>query len=149
LLAAAVRFPEYGDSGDFASRYDGGPAGGRVPRVPRAQGFFHSRSQGWVCAGQQVSGSAQMRCQALVIASVQGQFAANFQRCRRLVKVSVPETRRLLRLATTPMTAVARQLGYAWSRWRQNTKPAPATTTTRPGSGRHSHDQPTDNKPEL
>jgi SRSO17 transposase len=36
-----------------------------------------------------------------------------------LVKVSVPEARRLLRLATTPMTATARQLGYAWSRWRR------------------------------
>jgi SRSO17 transposase len=36
-----------------------------------------------------------------------------------LVKVSVPEARRLLRLATTPMTATARQLGYAWSQWRR------------------------------
>jgi SRSO17 transposase len=36
-----------------------------------------------------------------------------------LVKVSVPEARRLLRLATTPMTAAARQLGYAWSHWRR------------------------------
>ena len=36
-----------------------------------------------------------------------------------LVKVSVPEARRLLRLASTPMTATARQLGYAWSRWRR------------------------------
>src|SRR5215469_2456672 len=31
-----------------------------------------------------------------------------------LVKVSVPEARRL-RLATTPMTATPRQLGHAWS----------------------------------
>ena len=36
-----------------------------------------------------------------------------------LVKVSVPEARRLLRLATTPTTAATRQLGYAWSRWRR------------------------------
>jgi len=36
-----------------------------------------------------------------------------------LVKVSVPEARRLLRLATTPMTAAARQLGCTWSRWRR------------------------------
>jgi SRSO17 transposase len=36
-----------------------------------------------------------------------------------MVKVSVPEARRLLRLATTPMTAAARQPGYAWSRWRR------------------------------
>jgi SRSO17 transposase len=36
-----------------------------------------------------------------------------------MVKVSVPEARRLLRLATPPMTAAARQLGYAWSRWRR------------------------------
>jgi len=36
-----------------------------------------------------------------------------------MVKVSVPEARRLLRLATAPMTAAARQLGYAWSRWRR------------------------------
>jgi hypothetical protein len=36
-----------------------------------------------------------------------------------MVKVSVPEARRLLRLATTPTTATARQLGYAWSRWRR------------------------------
>ncbi len=36
-----------------------------------------------------------------------------------LVKVSVPEARRLARLATTPMTATARTLGHAWSRWRR------------------------------
>jgi SRSO17 transposase len=36
-----------------------------------------------------------------------------------MVKVSVPEARRLLRLATTPMTTTARQLGYVWSRWRR------------------------------
>jgi SRSO17 transposase len=36
-----------------------------------------------------------------------------------LVKVSVPETRRLLRLATQPMTSTARSLGYTWSRWRR------------------------------
>ena len=36
-----------------------------------------------------------------------------------LVKVSVPEARRLARLATTPMSRAARDLGYAWSRWRR------------------------------
>ncbi len=36
-----------------------------------------------------------------------------------MVKVSVPEARRLLGLATTPMTAAARQLGYTWSQWRR------------------------------
>jgi SRSO17 transposase len=36
-----------------------------------------------------------------------------------MVKVSVAEARRLLRLATTPMTAAARQSGHAWSRWRR------------------------------
>lgn len=36
-----------------------------------------------------------------------------------LVKVSVPEARRLLHLATAPMSAATRQLGYAWSRWRR------------------------------
>ena len=36
-----------------------------------------------------------------------------------LVKVSVPEARRLLRLASTPMTAAAHQAGHAWSRWRR------------------------------
>jgi SRSO17 transposase len=36
-----------------------------------------------------------------------------------LVKVSVPEARRLLRLATAPMTRAARDLGHAWSRWRR------------------------------
>jgi SRSO17 transposase len=36
-----------------------------------------------------------------------------------LVKVSVPEARRLLRLATTALTAAARAAGYAWSRWRR------------------------------
>lgn len=36
-----------------------------------------------------------------------------------LVKVSVPEARRLLRLATTPITSTARQAGYTWSRWRR------------------------------
>jgi len=36
-----------------------------------------------------------------------------------LVKVSVPKARRLLRLSTAPMTRTARDLGYAWSRWRR------------------------------
>jgi SRSO17 transposase len=36
-----------------------------------------------------------------------------------LVKVSVPEARRLARLATAPMSRAARNLGYAWSRWRR------------------------------
>jgi SRSO17 transposase len=36
-----------------------------------------------------------------------------------LVKVSVPEARRLLRLATEPMTRTARDLGHTWSRWRR------------------------------
>ena len=36
-----------------------------------------------------------------------------------MVKVSVPEARRLLRLATAPMTAATRQFGYTWSRWRR------------------------------
>jgi hypothetical protein len=36
-----------------------------------------------------------------------------------LVKVSVPGARRLARLATAPMTRAARDLGYAWSRWRR------------------------------
>ena len=36
-----------------------------------------------------------------------------------LVKVSVPEARRLLRLATAPITRAARDLGHAWSRWRR------------------------------
>ena len=36
-----------------------------------------------------------------------------------LVKVSVPEARRLARLATTPVSRATRDLGYAWSRWRR------------------------------
>jgi hypothetical protein len=36
-----------------------------------------------------------------------------------LVKVSVPEARRLLRLAATPMSRATLDLGYAWSRWRR------------------------------
>jgi SRSO17 transposase len=36
-----------------------------------------------------------------------------------LVKVSVPEARRLTRLVTAPMSRTARDLGYAWSRWRR------------------------------
>ncbi len=36
-----------------------------------------------------------------------------------LVKVSVPEARRLVRLATAPISRTARDLGYAWSRWRR------------------------------
>ena len=36
-----------------------------------------------------------------------------------LVKVSVPEARRLARLAAAPMSRAARELGYAWSRWRR------------------------------
>jgi SRSO17 transposase len=36
-----------------------------------------------------------------------------------LVKVSVPEARRLTRLATAPISRAARDLGYAWSRWRR------------------------------
>ena len=36
-----------------------------------------------------------------------------------MVKVSVPEARRLARLTATPMTRAAREAGYAWSRWRR------------------------------
>jgi hypothetical protein len=36
-----------------------------------------------------------------------------------MVKVSVPEARRLARLAATAMTRAARQAGYAWSQWRR------------------------------
>jgi SRSO17 transposase len=36
-----------------------------------------------------------------------------------LVKVSVPEARRLARLATASMTRAARDLGHSWSRWRR------------------------------
>ncbi len=36
-----------------------------------------------------------------------------------MVKVSVPEARRLARLAAAPMTHTAREAGYAWSRWRR------------------------------
>ncbi len=36
-----------------------------------------------------------------------------------LVKVSVPEGRRLLRLATASISPAARQLGHSWSRWRR------------------------------
>ena len=36
-----------------------------------------------------------------------------------MVKVSVPEARRLARLAATSMTRAAREAGYAWSRWRR------------------------------
>jgi hypothetical protein len=36
-----------------------------------------------------------------------------------MVKVSVPEARRLLRLASTPVSRPARGPGNAWSRWRR------------------------------
>lgn len=36
-----------------------------------------------------------------------------------MVKVSVPEARRLARLAAAPVTRAARETGYAWSRWRR------------------------------
>ena len=36
-----------------------------------------------------------------------------------MVKVSVPEARRLARLAAAPMTHAAREAGHAWSRWRR------------------------------
>ena len=36
-----------------------------------------------------------------------------------MVKVSVPEARRLPRLTARPMSRAARDLGYAWSRWRR------------------------------
>jgi hypothetical protein len=36
-----------------------------------------------------------------------------------LVKVSVPEACRLARLATASVSCAARDLGYAWSRWRR------------------------------
>ena len=36
-----------------------------------------------------------------------------------MVKVSVPEARRLLRLAITPLTGAQRAFGHAWSRWRR------------------------------
>jgi hypothetical protein len=36
-----------------------------------------------------------------------------------MVRVSVPEARRLLNLATTPMHHAAKISGHAWSRWRR------------------------------
>jgi hypothetical protein len=36
-----------------------------------------------------------------------------------MVKVSVPEARRLLRLATAPITSAQRTFGHAWSIWRR------------------------------
>ena len=33
--------------------------------------------------------------------------------------LAIAAARRLLRLATTPMSQAARDLGYAWSRWRR------------------------------
>ena len=36
-----------------------------------------------------------------------------------MVRVSVPEARRLARLAAAPMTRAAREAGHAWSRWRR------------------------------
>jgi len=36
-----------------------------------------------------------------------------------MVKVSVPEARRLLRLATTPLQPAERAFGRRWSRWRR------------------------------
>ena len=36
-----------------------------------------------------------------------------------LVKVSVPEARRLARLATAPISRAARERGHTWSRWRR------------------------------
>ena len=59
---------------------------GRVPGVPQTRGLLWS--QGQVRAGQLVSGSAQIRCQARAIASAHGQFAAIFQRLRRPPRTS-------------------------------------------------------------
>jgi hypothetical protein len=36
-----------------------------------------------------------------------------------MVKVSVPEARRLAPIAAAPMTRAARDAGYSWSRWRR------------------------------
>jgi hypothetical protein len=55
---------------------------GRVPGVSTGPRGF-PQSQGRVRAGQLVSGSAQIRCQARAIASAHGRFAAIFQRRRR------------------------------------------------------------------
>ncbi len=62
-----------------------------------------------------------------------------------MVKVSVPEARRLLHLATTPMTAAARQLGYAWSRWRRKHQARARYHhhQARLRAARHDHDQVT------
>ena len=40
-----------------------------------------------------------------------------------MVKVSVPEARRLALLAAAPMSCAARDLGCAWSRWRRRHQP--------------------------
>lgn len=66
-----------------------------------------------------------------------------------MVKVSVPEARRLLHLATAPMTAAARASGHAWSQWRREHRHAPDGTTTRRDSRPPRPDQTADNKPEL
>ncbi len=57
-----------------------------------------------------------------------------------LVKVSVPEARRLARLATTPMSCAARDLGHAWSRWRRRHQaPRPMAPLPRPAQRRPRH----------
>jgi hypothetical protein len=48
-----------------------------------------------------------------------------------MVKVSVPEARRLLNLAITPITSIARHLGYAWSNGDGDIRHAPVTTITK------------------
>ena len=59
-----------------------------------------------------------------------------------MVKVSVPEARRLLRLATTLMSSTACQLGYAWSTWRRKYQarplvPLPGTASRLSGMNCH------------
>jgi SRSO17 transposase len=58
-----------------------------------------------------------------------------------MVKVSVPEARRLLNLATVPMTAATRQPGYAWSRWRRKHQARARYHHPAPGSRGMNHDQ--------
>ncbi len=86
------------------------------PRPPRrGHGLPRSRPAGIgnVAAGSQLS---LWRDSGILPASVTGRPPED----AAMVRVGIPEARRPPRLATTPMTRTARDLGDAWSRWRKH-----------------------------
>ena len=87
-------------------------AGWGPPDAPRSPRWLHERSL-------RDDGASRRDARHQLLLAVRGHPGDRPPGDPGMVKVSVPEARRLARLAAAPMTRAARETGYAWSRWRR------------------------------